>query len=95
MSARTARRPEGAAFNAASLRSDREYRLDPDSIAMVARRPDAGAGLITRAITLILVWRDRAYSRRALASCDERMLRDIGISSGDAGYEAGKPFWRS
>lgn len=62
---------------------------------MVTHRSATGLGLVTRAITMIQVWRDRAYSRRELASYDERMLRDIGISSGDAGCEAGKPFWRS
>ena len=39
-------------------------------------------------------WRERARQRRALATLDERTLRDIGITRYDAIRESGKPFWR-
>jgi uncharacterized protein YjiS (DUF1127 family) len=44
---------------------------------------------------LLRRWRQRERSRRELASMDERMLRDIGLSAGEARFEAGKPFWRA
>ena len=36
----------------------------------------------------------RAVQRRRLATMDDRMLQDIGISRVDALREAAKPFWR-
>jgi uncharacterized protein YjiS (DUF1127 family) len=51
-------------------------------------------GVIVRTFATVLLWRDRAYSRRMLATFDRRMLRDIGVSPYDAGREIGKPFWR-
>jgi uncharacterized protein YjiS (DUF1127 family) len=41
------------------------------------------------------VWRQRYESRRELAHWSDRELHDIGISHGDAIYEASKPFWRA
>jgi uncharacterized protein YjiS (DUF1127 family) len=39
-------------------------------------------------------WRRRKNGRLELARFDERMLRDTGLSRGDAEYEINKPFWR-
>ena len=39
-------------------------------------------------------WRRRNTSRAVLASFDERMLRDIGLTRADAQQEITKPFWR-
>ena len=39
-------------------------------------------------------WRRRTNGRLELARLDERMLRDIGLTSFDAEYEINKPFWR-
>jgi uncharacterized protein YjiS (DUF1127 family) len=36
----------------------------------------------------------RARQRRALASLDERLLRDVGITPEQARSEANKPFWQ-
>jgi uncharacterized protein YjiS (DUF1127 family) len=36
----------------------------------------------------------RSVQRRRLATMDDRMLQDIGISRVDALREAAKPFWR-
>lgn len=44
--------------------------------------------------TLIGSWIERARQRHALATLDERDLRDIGITRIDAKREADKPFWR-
>jgi uncharacterized protein YjiS (DUF1127 family) len=42
----------------------------------------------------IATWIARARQRNALATLDDRMLRDIGITRYDAAHEYGKPFWR-
>jgi uncharacterized protein YjiS (DUF1127 family) len=42
---------------------------------------------------LLLVWQLRARERRRLASLDDRMLRDIGLSATDVEKEWRKPFW--
>ena len=47
-----------------------------------------------RAVGTLREWRRRRISRTALASFDERMLRDIGLTRADAHYEINKPFWR-
>ena len=44
---------------------------------------------------LIHVWRQRYLARRELANWSDRELHDIGVSHGDAIYEASKPFWRA
>jgi uncharacterized protein YjiS (DUF1127 family) len=38
-------------------------------------------------------WRQRLRSRYELESLDDSLLRDIGLSRGEAGFEASKPFW--
>ena len=48
----------------------------------------AGAAVLT-------AWRERAQSRRLLATLDERLRRDIGLSRYDVLQETSKPFWRS
>jgi uncharacterized protein YjiS (DUF1127 family) len=45
--------------------------------------------------TLMLIWRARASQRRALAELDDRWLRDVGLTRGDAQREVRKPFWRA
>jgi len=39
-------------------------------------------------------WRHRSRSRAALASLDDRMLKEIGITRIDVWREVNKPFWR-
>ncbi len=39
-------------------------------------------------------WMDRSRQRRALASLDDRLLKDIGITRSQAEREIGKSFWR-
>lgn len=48
-----------------------------------------------RALTLLLVWQERASQRRHLESLDERYLRDMGLSRADVAREAAKPFWKA
>lgn len=59
------------------------------------RRTARGAARMAGAAWLrLLVWHERTQQRRALSQLDERLLRDIGISDGEARHEASKPFWR-
>jgi uncharacterized protein YjiS (DUF1127 family) len=39
-------------------------------------------------------WRLRARERAELASLDDRILTDIGVSRAEARFLSGKPFWR-
>jgi uncharacterized protein YjiS (DUF1127 family) len=41
----------------------------------------------------LLIWQERARERRRLASLDDHMLRDIGLSRADIHAETRKPFW--
>ena len=41
----------------------------------------------------IRMWFERNRQRRALAELDDRLLRDIGVTSAQARSEAAKPFW--
>ena len=49
---------------------------------------------LNRAFAALRKWRRRSRDRAALASFDDRMLRDIGVSRVDALFEINKPFWR-
>ena len=42
---------------------------------------------------LAVVWQKRARERHRLASLDDRMLRDVGLSRVDTEREWRKPFW--
>ena len=46
------------------------------------------------AVDRIYLWQERAAQRAHLASLDDRLLKDLGISRDDAIQEAAKPFWR-
>ncbi|MEX1108967.1 MAG: DUF1127 domain-containing protein [Dongiaceae bacterium] len=50
--------------------------------------------LLARAFGALDVWQDRAQMRRGLATMDDRLLRDIGLTRADVKQELGKPFWR-
>lgn len=49
---------------------------------------------LSHLFSLLLLWQERVHTRRELRELDERALHDIGLSRGEAAYEAGKPFWR-
>ena len=69
----------------------------------VARGAGQGVGARTlrrsrdalrRAATMLCEWQRRRRDRAVLASFDDRMLRDIGVTRVDVLVEINKPFWR-
>jgi len=50
--------------------------------------------IVIAGVDLVLMWQARAQQRHQLASLNDRVLKDIGISRVDAHREADKPFWR-
>jgi len=46
-------------------------------------------------LTTWRAWRRRARDRAELAGLDDRMLKDIGLTRGDAEFLSNKPFWRA
>jgi uncharacterized protein YjiS (DUF1127 family) len=58
------------------------------------RRPAKGRG-VRKILTVLSVWNERARERRQLATLDDRLLSDIGISRCDVVREYDKPFWES
>ena len=54
-----------------------------------------GQGLLSQVAETVHVWRQRYAARRELAQWSDRELHDVGLSTGDAIYEASKPFWRA
>ena len=53
------------------------------------------SSLPVRIFDRLLIWQDRAAERAHLASLDDHILKDIGISRAQADFEARKPFWRA
>jgi uncharacterized protein YjiS (DUF1127 family) len=51
--------------------------------------------MIRRLFDTALDWRMRSRGRRTLLELDDRMLRDLGLTRGEAYREATKPFWRA
>nr|MBF0683675.1 DUF1127 domain-containing protein [Pseudomonas sp.] len=49
---------------------------------------------LRRLALLLRLWRQNSRTRRQLASLDERLLADIGISPGERIEELRLPFWR-
>jgi uncharacterized protein YjiS (DUF1127 family) len=43
--------------------------------------------------SVIRMWFECSRQRRALAELDDRLLRDIGVTSAQARRETAKPFW--
>jgi len=56
----------------------------------LAVAPETQFGFVDR----LLTWIERARQRRMLASLDERMLKDIGLSRLDVSREVDKAFWQ-
>ncbi len=54
-----------------------------------------GQGILAQLAETVHVWRQRYATRKELSQWSDRDLHDIGVSSSDVAYEAGKPFWRA
>jgi uncharacterized protein YjiS (DUF1127 family) len=59
------------------------------------RERGAKSGVAGRMLTTWRAWRRRARDRAELAGLDDRMLKDIGLTRGDAEFLSNKPFWRA
>ncbi len=59
----------------------------------IARIFAACAGVVVRVANCLVVWHMRARGRRALATLDARLRRDIGITELEVWREVNKPFW--
>ncbi len=64
------------------------------SAPSVALAPAISSGRLAQFRELVGVWLQRARERAELAQCDERDLKDMGISRGTALAEIRKPFWQ-
>ena len=49
--------------------------------------------VLERALQIPLIWQARARERAALASLDDHLLKDIGLTRADTWRESRKPFW--
>ena len=66
--------------------------LTEDRVDLRKQRPTLGERLMT-GLEAIENRLDRQRQRRALMALDNHLLRDIGVSRGEALAEGSKPFW--
>ena len=57
-----------------------------------ARLPARGAGWLSETASL---WLHRSRTRRVLATLDDRLLNDLGLTAAEVSRECEKPFWRA
>jgi uncharacterized protein YjiS (DUF1127 family) len=69
-------------------------RFHPGSHHGVRQDWSSLASTVQRAVTLLLIWRERARQRHQLQLLNDHMLRDIGLTRADVFAEASKPFWK-
>jgi uncharacterized protein YjiS (DUF1127 family) len=70
--------------------------------SLTATRAHASSEILDRVVwrgmggglALIAVWHERFCARRDLARMSDHLLKDIGLTPGDAADEIAKPFWR-
>ena len=78
--------------------SNARYETLRSPAALFPREQLEISGSVTRAVrkafNLLYTWQDRAQERAHLASLEDHLLGDMGISRAQADHEAAKPFWR-
>jgi uncharacterized protein YjiS (DUF1127 family) len=62
-----------------------------DGLGVSLKAPKKSLAL--RLLELLELWHRRRNDRRLLSGLDDRMLKDMGVSSIDALKESSKPFW--
>ncbi len=67
--------------------------LDHAPAPAFARKRSTG-DIFARLFNRLAEWQERHEQRAHLAAMDDRMLKDIGVSTVDAAHESAKPFWR-
>lgn len=72
-----------------TLAHQRSIRAQSAPVLQLRLREWAGALAGT-----LRLWAHRERSRRELRELDEHLLRDIGVSRGEADFIGNKPFWR-
>jgi uncharacterized protein YjiS (DUF1127 family) len=77
-----------------ALHNARVVRLTAPAALAASYRVGSAQGFFIRMFDALGAWQDRAAERRQLARLDDRMLRDIGIDTASAQYEALKRFWQ-
>jgi uncharacterized protein YjiS (DUF1127 family) len=70
-------------------------RADTADHTLVRFGAPRGTQLLRSVLARLSEWRRRSEQRATLASMNDRMLKDVGISRGDAVREASKPFWQA
>jgi uncharacterized protein YjiS (DUF1127 family) len=65
------------------------------AVALPSRPQTTITTALIYAVESLLLWHERAKSRRMLLGMDDRMLNDIGIDRAAAHIEGERPFWRS
>ena len=51
-------------------------------------------GFLSKWANTASIWLERRRQRRALATLDDHLLRDVGLQREQARDEAAKPFWK-
>ena len=67
----------------------------PDRIARSTNGMSVPLAAMRRVLHVLSVWQERSAGRQALASLDDRLLRDIGLTRADVERELLKSFWRA
>ena len=81
---------------------DDSHKIDSTSCSVVSESAAdllwtalfSGIGVVLeRALQIPLIWQARASERAALASLNDHLLKDVGLTRADVWRESRKPFW--
>ena len=56
---------------------------------------ELSVALVWHTTVRLITWQQRARERRRLASLDDHLLRDMGLSRSQIDFESRKHFWES